>query len=69
MKSAIAAGAAIIPLKKATAPSIILLITDSIESNIRANVSLNVNAPKDSPIHSTSITPIHIIRQIMLKFD
>jgi len=30
---------------------------------------VNVNAPKDSPIHNTSITPIHIIRQIMLKFD
>jgi transcription initiation factor TFIIIB Brf1 subunit/transcription initiation factor TFIIB len=30
---------------------------------------VNVNAPKDSPIHSTSITPIHIIRQIMLKFE
>jgi len=30
---------------------------------------VNVNAPKDSPIHNTSITPIHIIRQIMLKFE
>jgi transcription initiation factor TFIIIB Brf1 subunit/transcription initiation factor TFIIB len=39
------------------------------KNGLRGLKIVNVNAPKDSPIHSTSITPIHIIRQIMLKFE
>jgi transcription initiation factor TFIIIB Brf1 subunit/transcription initiation factor TFIIB len=30
---------------------------------------VNVNAPKDSEIHTTNITPVHIIREIMSIFD
>lgn len=30
---------------------------------------VNVNAPKNSPIHASSITPVHIIKDIMNKFQ
>ena len=39
------------------------------KSSLKGLKIVNVNAPKDSPIHNTPLTPVHHIHDIMNKFS